>query len=109
MATINKREELDREIALLKIKRSNDFDDLKAHFRLVQDSFNPLNLIKDTFKGAVAGVSTVSLLQGAADFAGDYITNKFIPKGMQAPLKNAGGKILRFFAGKIPFLNKLTS
>lgn len=107
MAAINRRDQLDQQIALLKIKQQEDLDALKYQFKVVQENLNPANLIKDTFKNVTAGISTFGLLSGAADVAGNYLSNKFIPKSMQGPVKNIGGGILRFVGSKIPFINKL--
>lgn len=99
MGTITKREQLDQQIALLKIRQEQDLAALKNQFQELQESLNPINLIKSTFKDVAANTTASGILGGAASIAGDYLATKILPG--KGPLKNIGSAILRFFGRKI--------
>lgn len=98
MASISKREQLDLEIAGLKRKREQDFEDLKNHFRFVQESYNPLNIIKNSIKDVAANTTVSGIIGNVAGFAGDYITDKILPGN--SAIKRIGGNVLKFLGRK---------
>lgn len=101
MKALTERDRLVQQIDLLRLQKDVDLEALKMQFRTTQESLNPLNLIKNSFKGVVANTSTADLLEGAAGLAGTYLTNKFIPNSVKGPITKIGGGILKFLGKKI--------
>lgn len=99
MATINKKEQLDQEIAALQIKRTDDLNALKNQFQVVQEGLNPLNLLKSTFKDVASNATATGIVSSAVGMAGDYLAMKMIPG--KGPLKFIGSKVLHFLVKKL--------
>ena len=99
MTTISKKEQLDQEIAALQIKKNNDLMALKNQFHVVQESLNPLNLLKSTIKDVASNTTASGIIGGVASIAGDYLSTKILPRN--GPLKNIGSSVLRFLVRKL--------
>lgn len=99
MATISRRAQLDQDIALLEVKKMDDLMALRNQFHLVQDSLNPMNLLKSTIREVASHTTTSGIIGGVASIAGDYLSDKILPG--KGPIKKIGSSILRFLGRKL--------
>jgi hypothetical protein len=68
---------------------------LKAHFLLTYESLRPINIIKSTFKEAIAAPEIkTSIANSAMGLVGGFIAKKAFTGNSKSPLTNLGGIIL---------------
>jgi hypothetical protein len=94
---INSPENLKNAILDLEMARSEEESNLKEQFNLAFESVKPVNLIKSTFKEAVASSEIKqSLLSISLGLAAVYFTRKLLEKGNNSSAKNLAGTVLMF-------------
>ncbi|MGK4568685.1 hypothetical protein [Flavobacterium sp. 3HN19-14] len=73
-------ETLRHNIALLEIKREEDWQDLRNHFNETIEHYKPMNLIKNAFKGAYESVTHSPDLKSGIGKAALGLTTGFLLK-----------------------------
>lgn len=97
MEKINETTALRNSIILLKAKQAEELQLLKEQMHLTYETLKPLNLIKNTFKQAVASPEIKNgLVNNAIGLATGYLSKKVLVGATHNPFKKILGAIIEF-------------
>ncbi|WP_293875652.1 hypothetical protein [Flavobacterium sp.] len=102
MKTINKMDLLVQRIIALENKQALELHLIKREFHDTVEHLNPLNFLKNTFKGFITSPDTKShLLHNTIDLATHFIAKNRVLSFFEKPIKNILGNTLMFILNKI--------